>query len=60
VIVHPDPETPLQHVIDAYDATRLAGFNQVQFAVATAIEAPASISTSARALPQKAFSRAPR
>jgi biopolymer transport protein ExbD len=40
VIVHPDPDTPLQHVIDAYDATRLAGFHQVRFAVAAADEAP--------------------
>jgi hypothetical protein len=26
VIVHPDPEVPLGHVIDLYDITRLEGF----------------------------------
>ena len=32
VILHPDPEVPLGHVIDVYDVTRLVGFPQVQFA----------------------------
>lgn len=31
VIVHPDPEVPLGHVIDLYDITRLEGFQKVQF-----------------------------
>jgi biopolymer transport protein ExbD len=31
VIVHPDPEVPLGHVIDLYDLTRLEGFQKVQF-----------------------------
>jgi biopolymer transport protein ExbD len=31
VIVHPDPEVPLGHVIDLYDITRLEGFHKVQF-----------------------------
>jgi biopolymer transport protein ExbD len=33
LIIHPDKETPLGHVIDVYDLTRLVGFQQVQFAV---------------------------
>lgn len=32
VILHPDPEVPLGHVIDAYDTSRLVGFAKVQFA----------------------------
>ena len=32
VIVHPDPEVPLGHVIDLYDLTRCVGFRTVQFA----------------------------
>jgi biopolymer transport protein ExbD len=32
VIVHPDPQVPLGHVIDVYDVTRLEGFQTVQFA----------------------------
>ena len=32
VIVHPDAETPLEHVIEVYDVTRLVGFPEVQFA----------------------------
>jgi biopolymer transport protein ExbD len=32
VILHPDPEVPLGHVIDLYDLTRRIGFSQVQFA----------------------------
>jgi biopolymer transport protein ExbD len=37
VIVHPDPEVPLGHVIDVYDVTRLQGFPKVQFAASEAI-----------------------
>ena len=33
LIIHPDDETPLGHVIDVYDVTRLVGFQEVQFAV---------------------------
>ncbi len=33
VIVHPDPDVPLGTVIDAYDAARTAGFDEVQYAV---------------------------
>jgi biopolymer transport protein ExbD len=36
VILHPDPEVPLGHVIDVYDVTRLVGFPQVQFAASEA------------------------
>ncbi len=32
VILHPDKDVPLGHVIDLYDLTRLAGFEQIQFA----------------------------
>ncbi len=32
VILHPDSDVPLGHVIDVYDVTRLVGFPQVQFA----------------------------
>jgi len=32
VILHPDPEVPLGHVIDVYDAARLEGFEKIQFA----------------------------
>jgi len=32
VIVHPDQEVPLGHVIDLYDLTRRIGFRKVQFA----------------------------
>jgi biopolymer transport protein ExbD len=32
VILHPDPDVPLGHVIDVYDVTRLVGFPQVRFA----------------------------
>jgi biopolymer transport protein ExbD len=32
VIIHPDPDVPLGHVIDLYDITRLEGFEKVQFA----------------------------
>jgi biopolymer transport protein ExbD len=37
VILHPDPTVPLGHVIDAYDATRLEGFDKVQFAASEPI-----------------------
>ena len=33
VILHPDPEVPLEFVIGAFDAAQLAGFTQVVFAV---------------------------
>jgi biopolymer transport protein ExbD len=32
VILHPDPEVDLGHVIEVYDLARLAGFEKVQFA----------------------------
>ena len=32
VILHPDPQVPLGHVIDVYDLSRLEGFQKVQFA----------------------------
>jgi biopolymer transport protein ExbD len=32
VIVHPDQEVPLGHVIDVYDLIRRVGFDKVQFA----------------------------
>lgn len=32
VIIDPEPDAPLGHVIDLYDAARLEGFQQVQFA----------------------------
>jgi len=34
VILHPDETVPVGNVIDVYDATRLAGFSQIQFAIA--------------------------
>jgi biopolymer transport protein ExbD len=37
VILHPDGDVPLGHVIDLYDAARLEGFDQVQFAASEAI-----------------------
>ncbi len=33
VILHPEPTVPLGHVIQAYDVAKVAGFNQVSFAV---------------------------
>jgi len=33
LVIHPDDETPLRHVIDVYDLTRVVGFEEVQFAV---------------------------
>ena len=32
VIIHPDPDTPLNHVIAVYDMTRLIGFEKVSLA----------------------------
>ena len=32
IIIDPDPAVPFGHVIDVYDRSRLAGFEQVQFA----------------------------
>ncbi len=32
VILHPDQQVPLGHVIDVYDISRLVGFQEVQFA----------------------------
>ena len=32
VILHPDSDVPLGHVIDVYDVTRLVGFPKVRFA----------------------------
>ncbi len=37
VILHPDPNVPLGAVIDAYDMSRLAGFQQIQFAASEAL-----------------------
>ena len=37
VILHPDQEVPLGHVIDLYDLTRLVGFEQIQFAASEKI-----------------------
>lgn len=37
VIVHPDPDVPIGDVIDVYDATRLEGFEKVQFAASEEI-----------------------
>ena len=34
VILHADETVPVGNVIDVYDATRLAGFTQIQFAIA--------------------------
>lgn len=33
VVLHPDPEVPLGHVIDVFDLSRQLGFEKVQFAV---------------------------
>jgi biopolymer transport protein ExbD len=33
VVLHPDPDVPLEHVIDVFDLSRLVGFEKVQFAV---------------------------
>ena len=37
VILHPDPEVPLGHVIDLYDLARLIGFAKIQFAASEKI-----------------------
>ncbi len=37
VILHPDKEVPLGHVIDLYDLTRIVGFEKIQFAVSESI-----------------------
>jgi biopolymer transport protein ExbD len=37
VILHPDSQVPLGHVIDIYDITRLEGFDAVQFAASESI-----------------------
>ena len=37
VILHPDPDVPLGHVIDLYDITRLVGFEKIQFAASEKI-----------------------
>jgi biopolymer transport protein ExbD len=37
VIIYPDADTPLGHVIDVYDVSRIAGFSQVQFAVSAGV-----------------------
>jgi len=34
VIIHPDPDTPLNHVIAVYDISRLIGFEKVNLAAA--------------------------
>jgi biopolymer transport protein ExbD len=41
VILYPDPNVPLGHVIDLYDITRLEGFQKVQFAASEPVLAPA-------------------
>ena len=33
LIIHPDEDTPLEHVISVYDLTRTIGFEKVQLAV---------------------------
>jgi biopolymer transport protein ExbD len=33
LVLHPDEDVPLGHVIDLYDLTRVVGFEQIQFAV---------------------------
>lgn len=37
VILHPDQDVPLGHVIDLYDVTRLVGFEKIQFAASEPI-----------------------
>ena len=37
VILHPDADVPLGHVIDLYDITRLVGFEKIQFAASEKI-----------------------
>ena len=33
VVIHPEPDTPVQYVIEAYDAARIVGFDEVELAV---------------------------
>jgi biopolymer transport protein ExbD len=33
IVLHPEPEVPLGHVIDVFDLSRLIGFEKIQFAV---------------------------
>ncbi|HIA20621.1 MAG TPA: biopolymer transporter ExbD [Planctomycetaceae bacterium] len=37
VILHPDKDVPLGHLIEVYDRSRSAGFERIQFAVSQAI-----------------------
>jgi biopolymer transport protein ExbD len=37
VILHPDKQVPLGHVIDVYDRSRSAGFDRIQFAASQPI-----------------------
>ncbi|MHB0957822.1 MAG: ExbD/TolR family protein [Pirellulaceae bacterium] len=37
VVLHPDQEVPLGHVIDLYDMARLVGFKKIQFAASEKI-----------------------
>ncbi len=37
VILHPDRQVPLGHVIDVYDRSRSAGFERIQFAASQSI-----------------------
>lgn len=37
VILHPDPEVDLGHVIEVYDLARIAGFERVQFAASQGV-----------------------
>jgi biopolymer transport protein ExbD len=37
VILHPDKQVPLGHVIDVYDRSRSAGFDRIQFAASEPI-----------------------
>lgn len=37
VILHPDQEVPIGHVIDLYDVTRVLGFERIQFAASQPI-----------------------
>lgn len=37
IVLHPDAEVPLGHVIDVYDLARLIGFEKIQFAASEKI-----------------------
>jgi biopolymer transport protein ExbD len=37
VVLHPDPEVELGHVIEVYDLARIAGFQKVQFAASQGV-----------------------